>query len=55
MPAEEDTIVYEIKDYTQSLNYASEMMAQGYHVTTLVFKKGQTTPQNHDILLMEGC
>jgi len=52
---EEDAIVYEIIDYTTSLVHASEMMAQGYHVTTLIFKKELPTPNNHDILLMEGC
>jgi hypothetical protein len=53
--SEQDTIVYQITDYTKSLSYASEMMERGYHVTTLIFKKGEPTPNNHDILLMEGC
>jgi hypothetical protein len=36
---EQDVIVYEIKDYTISLTYASEKLQEGYHVTTLVFTK----------------
>jgi hypothetical protein len=47
MPGEQDTIVYEITDYTISLIHASEMMSQGYHVTTLVFTrvKPRTLPE----------
>ncbi len=36
---EQDTIVYQISDYTQSLLYAQEMEAKGYHVEALIFKK----------------
>ena len=47
MLGEEDTIVYDITDYTTSLIHASEMMSQGYHVTTLVFTrvKPRTLPE----------
>ena len=55
MPGEEDTVVYQISDFSTSLLYAQDMEAKGYHVDALVFKKGQPTPNNHDILLMEGC
>jgi len=36
---EEDTIVYDITDYPISLIHASEMMSQGYHVTTLFLRE----------------
>jgi hypothetical protein len=52
---EQDTVVYQISDYTNSLLYAQEMEEKGYHVEALVFKKGQPTTHNHDILVMEGC
>jgi len=47
MPGEQDTIVYEITDYTTSLIHASEIMNRGYHVTTLVFTrvKPRTLPE----------
>jgi hypothetical protein len=35
----EDTIVYEISDYTLSLEYAQDMIKKGYHVKTLIFVK----------------
>ena len=36
---EQDTIVYEILDYSVSLQYASEKLAEGFHVSTLIFTK----------------
>jgi len=47
MPGEEDTIVYDITDYTASSIHASEMMSQGYHVTSMVFTrvKPRTLPE----------
>lgn len=52
-----DTIVYEIVDYTTSLEHAYEMLQKGWHVTSLTFSKELPRPKSkcHDILLMEGC
>ena len=52
-----ETIVYEIVDYTRSLEYAYEMLSRGWHVTSLTFSKElpRPKPNCHDVLLMEGC
>jgi len=38
---EQDIQVYQISDFSLSLEYSMEMLEKGYHVDTLIFKKEQ--------------
>jgi hypothetical protein len=51
----EETIVYEISDYALSLEYAQEMMKQGYHVKTLIYQKEKPQPKTPLFKWWEGC